>query len=313
MLKIHFLNVGHGDCVIVEFKDNNRVAMIDINRSEEMDEQSKNEVYSSLKSTSSFLSEQGLLSINRALLEKAGYDVALQDPISYIEDNNIRSIFRFISSHPHMDHLTGLCDLKDRVGFSNIWIVDNTYKQDYTKLSESQKKDWNLYKSYRDTGENQVDGVTIIRPEEGSSAQFYREDGIYLLAPNDDLKYEVENNANKMSYVLLIKHKGRKILLPGDAEKATWEYLVENYNEDIKDIDILKAAHHGRDSGYHQPAVKLMSPVVTIVSVGKKPSTDSTNKYKQYCENVWSTRWKGNIILEIDDKGKMTYSTQYDR
>ena len=30
MLKIHFLNVGHGDCCILEFPE--KVAMVDINR-----------------------------------------------------------------------------------------------------------------------------------------------------------------------------------------------------------------------------------------------------------------------------------------
>jgi len=56
-----------------------------------------------------------------------------------------------------------------------------------------------------------------------------------------------------------------------------------------------------------------MSPTVTIVSVGKKPETDASNKYRQYSTHVWSTRWKGNIIFTINDDGKVTYDTQYDR
>ncbi len=116
-----------------------------------------------------------------------------------------------------------------------------------------------------------------------------------------------------MSYVLLIEHNGRKIVLGGDAEEDTWEYLVENYQEDLKDVDILKASHHGRDSGYYQQAVKLMNPEHTIVSVGKKPSTDASNKYRQYCDNVYSTRWNGNIIFEIDDYGNVSCEKQYER
>lgn len=313
MLKIHFLNVGHGDCIIIEFLDSSRVALIDINRTSEMDDKSLNEIYASLKPSLKFFVDQGLINVNNALLESAGYDISLQDPLEYLASKNIRSIFRFISSHPHMDHLSGLAELSDQVGFSNIWVVKNQYKQDQSKLSESQKNDWNLYKKFRDTTETKINGITVIRPEEGSDSQFYKEDGIILLAPNEALKNGSDNNANKMSYVLLIKHKGRKILLPGDAEKETWEYLVENYSEEIQNIDILKAAHHGRDTGYHQQAVKLMSPLVTVVSVGNKPDTDASNKYKQYCKNVWSTRWKGNICFEIDNEGTITYSTQYDR
>jgi hypothetical protein len=51
----------------------------------------------------------------------------------------------------------------------------------------------------------------------------------------------------------------------------------------------------------------------TIVSVGKKPSRDASNKYRQYCDNVWSTRWKGNIVFEINSDGTWTYDTQYNR
>ena len=56
-----------------------------------------------------------------------------------------------------------------------------------------------------------------------------------------------------------------------------------------------------------------MSPEFTIVSVGKKPKTDATNKYKQYSTHVWSTRWKGNIRFELNIDGTGTYYTQYDR
>ena len=44
-----------------------------------------------------------------------------------------------------------------------------------------------------------------------------------------------------------------------------------------------------------------MSPKYTILSVGKKPDNDASNKYRKYSENVWSTRWKGDITLEISD------------
>ena len=53
-------------------------------------------------------------------------------------------------------------------------------------------------------------------------------------------------------------------------------------------------------------SVSLMCPQYTIVSVGKKPETDASNKYRQYSDNVWSTRWRGNITLTINDDGKAT-------
>ncbi|MDJ0728679.1 MAG: hypothetical protein QNJ33_01680 [Crocosphaera sp.] len=60
-------------------------------------------------------------------------------------------------------------------------------------------------------------------------------------------------------------------------------------------------------------AVKLMKPQYTIVSVGKKPETDASNKYRQYSDHVWSTRWRGNITLEIDTNGQANIDSEYDR
>ena len=309
MLKIHFLNVGHGDCCIVEFIDDSRIAVIDINRTSEMDEQSLTELAESFSIPMGSLYGRTVT----AALESAGYDIELQDPIAYLNGMNKSSVFRFISTHPHMDHLSGLNALNNDFSISNVWIIKNNYSQDKSKLSDSQKEDWKLYKSFRDTSETKLNGTTIIRPEEGSKASFYAEDGITILAPNDELKEAGETNANEMSYVLLIQHKGKKIILGGDAEEATWKHLLKNYPDKLENVDILKAAHHGRDSGYYQPAVKHMFPTVTIVSVGKKPNTDASNKYKQYCDDVWSTRWKGNIVLTIDNQGGLTCTTQYDR
>lgn len=309
MLKVHFLNVGHGDCCIIDFIDNSRTAVVDINSSTNMDEESLNEIACAFSIS---LTSLWSGSITESL-SSAGYEIELQDPINYLNEMGKYNIWRFISTHPHMDHLSGLKRLKNEIGFNNIWVIKNSYSQTLSKLTDSQKEDWSLYKEFRDTDENKIDGITIIRPEEKSEASFYKEDGITILAPNKDLINAGNSNANEMSYVLLIRYRGRKILLAGDAEENTWKYLLENYQDELSNIDILKAAHHGRDSGYYQPAVKQMSPVVTIVSVGKKPSTDATNKYKQYCDNVWSTRWKGNIVLSIDDDGKMTKNFQYDR
>lgn len=318
MLKVHFLNVGHGDCCIVEFVDSGRVAMIDINRSDSLDSNSVKEIYESsdagVKDTTNWrlLYDAGFLK-GSALLERAGYSIDLQDPIEYLKEKNISNLFRFISTHPHMDHLSGLNALNNEISFNNFWVIGNNYEQDEDKLSDSQKEDWGLYKKYRKAGETKVDNVTVIAPKEGSSADFYAPDGIEILAPNDDLISKGDKNANEMSYVLLITHLGKKIILAGDAEEATWDYLVKNYKAKIADVTILKAAHHGRDSGYHEAAVELMSPLVTVVSVGKKPNTDASSKYRKHCENVWSTRWKGNISFEIDNTGKLTYSTQYER
>ncbi|MCK4357900.1 MAG: hypothetical protein KAW92_04030 [Candidatus Cloacimonetes bacterium] len=314
MIRIHFINVGHGDCIVIEFINSSRVAVIDINMTDEMDETSKSELltdaFAKIPPINKVYFESEILSADEILI-KAGYDIKLQNPITYMEDKRINSVFRFISTHPHMDHLSGIKQLNNDIGIWVLWISKNKHTPDFSKLTDSQKEDWRFYKKYRDTNEYLLDGVYTIRPQAGDSNKFWDEDNITILAPNTELLKS--SNPNLLSYVLLIEYGGKKIVLGGDGEKETWEYIMDNYSDLIKNVSILKASHHGRDNGYYQPAVKHMNPMYTIVSVGKKPSTDASNKYRQYCDNVWSTRWKGNIMFQIESNGKWSYSTQYDR
>jgi len=71
-------------------------------------------------------------------------------------------------------------------------------------------------------------------------------------------------------------------------------------------ITILKASHHGRKTGYYGPAVKEMSPWLTITSVGER-AHDATNNYRRYSENTVSLRKTGDIEIIIDDEGVLHY------
>ncbi|WP_400166098.1 ComEC/Rec2 family competence protein [Fidelibacter multiformis] len=318
MIKTHHLNVGHGDTILIEFFDTKRLMVIDCNRSAEFDDDTKleliNEALSMVDEPTRNLYKFNLYD-RKKLFEKAGYDIGLTDPIDYINNLGYKNIFRFIQTHPHLDHFKGMNDLFESFSVWNIWCIKNNFTMDLTKLNDSEKVDWALLKKFRDTNERKIENTTIVRPYAGHSRDFWREDNITVLSPTPELVKlaQEKENRNIMSYVLLVEHGGHKLIFGGDAEKETWEYILDNYEEKIKNVTVIDASHHGRDSGYYQPAVKVMNPEYVVVSVGKKPSTDATNKYKQYARNVWSTRWKGNITFTINSDGSGSYDTQYDR
>jgi competence protein ComEC len=316
MIKTHHLNVGHGDTIIIELLDSKRLMVIDINRSSEFDNDTEQEMINeslSLLSASEQLSYHLGALTKENVMDKAGLKKTLTDPIQYITDLGYNSIFRFIQTHPHADHFTGINELFNQKTVYNIWCIKNKFEVDESGLSENQKLDWKLLKNFRDANSNKLGDTTIIRPYAGDTRKYLDEDSITVLSPTPELVKlaEEKNNKNIMSYVLLVKYGGRKFIFGGDAEKETWEYILENYEEEIKNVTVLDASHHGRDSGYHQPSVKVMNPMYTVVSVGKKPSTDASNKYRQYCDNVWSTRFKGNIVFTINEDGTGSYDTQY--
>lgn len=359
MLRVHFLNVGHGDCTIIEHPSG-RITMIDVNNGDELDDNSQSEILSELHynrtqglrrqptlaeilagspSRSSTLGglfgEGGLAQASRSAapglglrgahsshggpglgaltllgrdkkqeLREAGYKISLTNPIDYFLRNFPgRSIFRYIQSHPDLDHMRGLAAIRNHgIEIVNFW--DTEHSKIPAFKNEADKDEWDAYQQLRGSSSN----PKVLRLYRGAAGAFWNEDpnghdnhdGIEILSPTPEIvrAANLRGNSNNLSYVLRISYLGYRIVLGGDADTDVWEELAAHYRKDLR-CDVLKASHHGRDSGYFADAVALMDPRYTIVSVGKKPDTDASNKYRRYCNNVWSTRWYGNLTLQI--------------
>jgi beta-lactamase superfamily II metal-dependent hydrolase len=284
--------------------------MIDINNGQALDETTKNELMELFSITPVDLMFKPF---NEVLSEK-GYNIPLTNPIQYIKDLGITSVFRFVLSHPHMDHMTGLHALvnEEEIGIENFWHSGVEIENPDFSKSPYNEEDWDTYIKLKDSEENPKNLVK----NSGDTGNFWTNDGIEILSPNDDLKElaVAKDRLNLCSYVFLITYKGYKFVLAGDAEKENWDYIVENYADKITNINILKAAHHGRESGFHEEAVKLMNPEYTIVSVGKKPDTDAHDKYRKYTrEKVLSTRFRGNIIVSVTESGEGSINWEYNK
>lgn len=315
MIRIHFLNVGDGDCTLIEFPSDH-LTMVDINNSKSLDEETEKELRSQLNiSPQDYMSSK--LSGRNPFTDKA-YNIELSDPVDYLKSLPVnKSLFRFICTHPDMDHLSGLYRLykEEKIPIINLWDSEHNFEkseQDFENQNKYDKRDWDTYQELRDASLSEPKTLFLERHANG---QYYTDDGIYLLASTKQLKklaYD-KGEPNHLSYVLMLVHGNCKIILGGDATPEVWEDILNEFGTDNLKADILKASHHGRESGYHQEAVKAISPRLTIVSVGKKPDTDASNQYRQYSSNVWSTRWKGNIILECYEDGRINYTCQYDR
>lgn len=305
MLKIHFLNVGHGDCTIIEFPSG-RTSIIDINNSKIVDEETRSEIAS--LNTSSYQLYESLGYRGNVLLEKSVIDfVPPVDPIEYIEDNlPSSSIFRFILTHPDMDHMTGLYNLKNSgKSIFNFWDTKNIKKVKESEVyAKYDYRDWETYLELKSSTE----APKVLNILKGEQRDFFNEDSIKVLSPTQDIidSANERSNWNLLSYVLLIEHAGHKIILGGDADAVVWDNLAESDKELLENVSVLKAPHHGRNSGYSENAMSIMQPTWTICSVGKKPSQDAHNKYRKHTEKkVLSTRYRGNMVIEISNYGEL--------
>lgn len=364
-LRVHFLNVGHGDCTIIEHPSG-RLTMIDINNSQKFDADSTREfveerrgreapeqllaglgaptnaLFGAIAAPRSGLEPlgggfntlgSGLNALGGgfnalrggfnalAVLEQMRQDEEaatreLTDPIDYMRDRfRGRSLFRYVQTHPDLDHMRGLMRLHHEIGFANFWDIAHDKQIDEFR-SDDDRDDWQFYQRVR---RGFVSGVKVLTLQQQAAGFAWNEepadtpggDWIEILSPTQGLLAACRgtDEFNDASYVLRVWHFGKSLLLPGDAGELAWKSLMQTYGSWLKS-DLMKGSHHGRDSGYNLEAVKLIAPRSVIVSVGRKPPTDASRKYHQQCGDVASTRYYGNIVLQIQDDGSWRWFVQ---
>jgi beta-lactamase superfamily II metal-dependent hydrolase len=284
-LNTEFLNVGKGNTTIIDFPSN-RLSIIDIDDSRSITEDDKK------------------------LMEKSGKAV-LTDPVAYIIQNySDKEIFRFILTHPDMDHMSGLKRLFDSKYCRNFWDPPNN-KSDPGNWENSpyDKNDWDFYQSLRD---KRKQNVTVISPlREATADCCWIQDDIQILSPTDKLVSEANEKEdwNISSYVFMLRFADRKILLGGDATKDAWGDLVENYGVDILRSDILLAPHHGSENNITSEILDIIQPRLVIVSVAE--GVDYARELYASYGRVLSTKYYGNIQVKIEDNGEIVFKSQF--
>ena len=268
MVKIHFLDVGEGDCTVIEHETNNRVSVIDICKGN-------------------------------------------TDPVKYLETQippENKNIFRFILTHPDMDHLTGFKDLFERFEVLNFWDTNHKKEikdEDFQK-KKYDKEDWECYKKIRKFQKS----PKVLKLHRGDQNEYYNEDGLHIISPTKDLEKLCNKNErwNEMSYVILHKVHGKKILYCGDSGDLAWSCVLKDIDQDnelkdLKNIDILFAPHHGRESGGDEENKYLDTLNPKLAIFGNAPSVHKNySPFNNRDIPILTNTEAGDIILHISEE-----------
>lgn len=312
-MRVWFLNVGHGDCTIIQHASG-RITMVDINNSQDYDPESREELVEEQAAAygNGFLSRY----LAEAAVEEAEAQ-ELTDPVAFFKKTfGNQPVFRFILTHPDLDHMRGLANLFRNVPVLNFWDTRNT-KPTPSYRSSADKEDWEFYQALRS---GQVSGVGVPKYYHRGDALFafakdqsggFGGDELEILSPTSQIVRTCNGagRSNDLSTVLRVSYAGRSLLLPGDAESLAWGAMVQHYGKALR-ADALKASHHGRLSGFDLDALKLIRPRFVVLSVGRKPSTDAQRRYSNHCARAISTRRHGNISCRVDANGNWAWTAE---
>ena len=184
-LDIHFLDVGHGDCTVVEFPE--RLTVIDINNCKSFGKETEAELrrrnqppppnpyLPQLHGGLSALAAGGLGALGRmvppppasptladlmaqiveARLKLEREKDKLTDPITYYKAHFTgRPIFRYVQTHPDMDHMAGLHRIwaEEKIPILNFWDTKHCIEKDEVAMLTGEVnheiKDWQTYKQF---------------------------------------------------------------------------------------------------------------------------------------------------------------------
>lgn len=303
--QVHFINVFPGDCTVIKHASGH-VSMIDI-------------------------CDGNIATVNKAIFEdraRAGLGGILgnfgmcnknTNPIDYCAGIGITNIFRFILTHPDMDHMDGFNRLMDEIGIQNYWdSTSRRAKPDFGDSAIYLEEDWDRYEKVRD---GKDPNVNVLTPLAGTQFKYANKneddtsggDGLQILAPDKNLLNDADENddINDGSYVILYNSIGGKVLICGDAHDKSFEYIKENHLNDVEDVAVMLAPHHGRDSNRSYDFLDFIKPKLTIIGCAPCQHIDYGQWNRRELPTITSNQ-AGNIVLDIDELG-ITISVENDK
>ena len=230
------------------------------------------------------------------------------NPIEYLRNLNETSIFRFIITHPDMDHLDGIKDLFETFKPINTWDTNNNKQMNLADFcAKYNRDDWRFYKNLRDGNNTETKRLTYY--SDTIPCKFWGDDYLRVLSPSPSLIKSSNENGdyNDISYVLLFtppKKNGKhwKIVFGGDSHDNAWEHILHTYEESVSDIDILFAPHHGRDSKRNWSFLKTLTPTLTLFG----NASSEYLAYDNYPLHITNNQ-AGYIILDISPDAIKVY------
>lgn len=179
-----------------------------------------------------------------SVLEKIGRKMPFYD----------RYIDLIILSHPEADHLNGLIEVIKRYEVGGIiatGVIRNT----------DQYKEWvEVIKQKH---------IPVYIAKSKGEIDFGNNIKLKILYPFENLVGKEISESNNTSIVAQLVYNNFETLFTGDIEKSVENKLIEISPSGKLKSDILKVAHHGSKTSSSEEFLKIVQPIIAIISAGK--------------------------------------------
>lgn len=289
--RIHFIDVGQGDCMLIELPDGKLMVIDAGDRSGEV-EQKIEEKFAELQ------------------VDKIEYLIATHQDADHIgnmdavfDNYDVLKVYRpyVLSVHENAASLPSEFNQGKTNAEGGKVSTSATY-YNFLKLLLDEGSEWEFFN--KDT--HISGGVEIV----GEQKQ-YDFDFLTPTAEITDIGY---GDPNDYSPLVLFTYCGVDVLFTGDAEEEVMNEYLENYLGQ-HDIEILKVGHHGSYTSTNQEYITSLKPEYSVIQVGlgntyDHPRQEIVDLLHQNNSTIFRNDRHGDITLTICPDGTFFFETE---
>lgn len=228
-----------------------------------------------------------------------------RDKLSYYLDNIVledkKKIDYLVLTHIDIDHSSNIKYIMDKYEIGEFIRPSVLSKYEDENTNESTEV-------FDEIIETAISHNTPMRTNDSGIELHIGDTIVTWLAP---INIESKNalSSNDSCPVIRIDYNNHSALLTGDISSDIENDLINYYNNEILDVDILKLAHHGSAGSTSSLFLEVTSPQYACVCVGENtyghPSNETIERILNYdrehdaslASNLYTTKEDGNIIF----------------
>jgi beta-lactamase superfamily II metal-dependent hydrolase len=289
-LSVHFLDVGQGDGIMIEFPDGKNMMIDGGDR-------------------------------DKKIAEKL---------ISYINGHNIRVFDYIMLTHPHADHAGGLNDVinMQNVAVKTVYMPMVKSSSDSDPLKYDASASYISTAVYRDFVDAVVAKQSAVEYSVGGIGGIVIEGEGYKLTLYTPLSLDAylnlgtsDTKLHAISPIMILEYAGKRIMFTGDANSVTEKQFIDfvrvgNLYGEV-DADVLKVGHHGSSTSTTRDFLDLIKPEYAVICCGAgntygHPHQDTLDRLASVSgfTGLGRTDTNGDIVLTITKNSAIIWSTQ---
>lgn len=245
----------------------------------------------------------------------------------------------FINTHPHNDHIGGIREVYDEIGFKEVWHSNHKpggkHKDKYEDLKYVINKvgkdnEYHLLGSNELNKLGKVDGAEVIKKLGEidyvvlSPAEYLCEDINEGDADARNKRIHEQCGVIKFTY----GNPATSIMMTGDSDKEAWKAHITDYHQDKLPAEVLHASHHGSrtffkegedDEDIYETHIEKIGPTYLIISAPKQsasphghPHDDAMQLYRKHVDEAGIFHMGSepySVIVDIDANGNLEVNT----